>query len=164
MPTTIDSAGITFNDTSTITSANTFIAKPASPINGQVLSYNGSTWIGQNPNVSPTSAKAWVNFNGTLATPIAPSSSHNVSSVTKNGTGDYTINFTTPMGDTNYVLIGEVGRTTADTGPDGRAKFGISYGSSTTPALKTTSQVRCESVSTATNYDGYGILAIVFGN
>ena len=49
-----------------------------------------------------TTAKAWVNFNGTLATPITPRASYNVSSVTKNGTGDYTINFSTPMADANY--------------------------------------------------------------
>lgn len=50
MPTTIDSSGITFNDTSTITSANTFIAKPASPSNGDFLGYNGSIWTGVNLN------------------------------------------------------------------------------------------------------------------
>lgn len=165
MPTTITSAGITFNDATSLTSANgvpsALKLTTARTING--VSFDGTANIDV-PASGVSAAKAWVNFNGTLSTPITPSSSYNVSSVTKNGTGDYTINFTTPMGDTNYVLIGEVGRTTADTGPDGRAKFGISYGSSTTPVLKTTSQVRCESVSTATNYDSYGILVIVFGN
>ena len=55
-------------------------------------------------------AKAWVNFNGTLATPITPRASFNVSSVTKNGTGDYTVNF--PIGtfaDTNYSVVGGSG-------------------------------------------------------
>jgi hypothetical protein len=187
MPTTIDSAGIIFNDASTITSANTFIAKPASPSNGQILGYDGSTWIAQNPSIAPTSAKAWVNFNGASAfytsgntvtyvanspsagqttvtvdrtatwSPlpivgdwvtvsgvtgatavngtfqitevdnvafnikyIVPSvvtgtvggtavayivairSSYNVTSVTKNGTGNYTVNFATPMANANY--------------------------------------------------------------
>jgi hypothetical protein len=44
--------------------------------------------------------RAWVNFNGT-GTP-AIRGSGNVSSITDNGTGDYTINFTTAMPDTNY--------------------------------------------------------------
>lgn len=70
MPTTIDSAGIIFNDASTITSANTFIAKPASPSNGQVLGYNGSTWTGTSLSASPTSAKAWVNFNGAFSASV----------------------------------------------------------------------------------------------
>lgn len=47
-------------------------------------------------------AKAWVNFNGTLSGAIAPRASLNVVSVTKNGTGDYTVNFSAPLTDTNY--------------------------------------------------------------
>lgn len=45
-------------------------------------------------------AKAWVNFNGTGT--VAIRASGNVSSITDNGTGDYKVNFTTPMQDTNY--------------------------------------------------------------
>jgi hypothetical protein len=45
--------------------------------------------------------KAWVNFNGTTS-PGTIRSSYNVSSVTKNGTGDYTVNFTTALTDANY--------------------------------------------------------------
>jgi hypothetical protein len=44
--------------------------------------------------------RAWVNFNGT-GTP-AIRASFNVSSITDNGTGDYTVNFTTAMTDVNY--------------------------------------------------------------
>ena len=50
--------------------------------------------------------RAWVNFNGTTATPSTIRGSGNVTSVTKNGTGDYTINFTTAMPDTNYSVFG----------------------------------------------------------
>jgi len=46
--------------------------------------------------------RAWVNFNGTTASPSTIRASGNVSSVTKNGTGDYTVNFTTAMADANY--------------------------------------------------------------
>ena len=45
-------------------------------------------------------AKAWVNFNGTGT--VAIRASGNVSSITDNGTGDYTVNFTNAMTDTNY--------------------------------------------------------------
>ena len=44
--------------------------------------------------------RAWVNFNGQGT--LAIRGSGNVSSVTDNGTGDYTINFTTAMPDVNY--------------------------------------------------------------
>jgi hypothetical protein len=46
------------------------------------------------------SAKAWVNFNGT-GTP-AIRAAFNVTSITDNGTGDYTVNFTTALADANY--------------------------------------------------------------
>jgi hypothetical protein len=45
--------------------------------------------------------RAWVNFDGTSTVTIRGSA--NVSSITDNGTGDYTVNFTTAMPDANYV-------------------------------------------------------------
>lgn len=48
-------------------------------------------------------AKAWVNFNGTGT--VAIRASGNVSSITDNGAGDYTINFTVAMVDTNYAVL-----------------------------------------------------------
>jgi|APGre2960657373_1045057.scaffolds.fasta_scaffold13429_4 hypothetical protein len=50
--------------------------------------------------------RAWVNFNGTGT--VAIRASGNVSSITDNGTGDYTVNFTTAMPDANYSLVGTV--------------------------------------------------------
>jgi hypothetical protein len=47
--------------------------------------------------------RAWVNFNGTGT--VAIRASGNVSSVTDNGTGDYTVNFTTAMPDANYAAL-----------------------------------------------------------
>lgn len=47
--------------------------------------------------------RAWVNFNGTGT--VAIRESGNVSSITDNGTGDYTVNFTTAMPDANYSVI-----------------------------------------------------------
>jgi len=55
-------------------------------------------------NVIQGSAKAWVNFNGTGT--VAIRGSYNVSSITDNGTGDYTINFTNALQDTNYCVQG----------------------------------------------------------
>jgi hypothetical protein len=46
------------------------------------------------------SAKAWVNFNGTGT--VAIRASYNVTSITDNGSGNYTVNFTTSMPDANY--------------------------------------------------------------
>lgn len=52
--------------------------------------------------------RAWVNFNGTGT--VAIRASGNVSSITDNGTGDYTVNFTNAMPDVNYATVGACGR------------------------------------------------------
>jgi hypothetical protein len=49
-------------------------------------------------------AKAWVNFNGTGT--IAARDSENVSSLTDNGTGEYTITISNDFSNTNYLLLG----------------------------------------------------------
>lgn len=57
------------------------------------------------------SAKAWVRFNGTGT--VAINASFNVTSITDNGVGNYTVNFTTPFADINYVASGAAGAATA---------------------------------------------------
>jgi hypothetical protein len=48
-------------------------------------------------------ARAWVNFNGTGT--VAIRASGNVSSITDNGTGNYTLNFTSALPDANYNFV-----------------------------------------------------------
>jgi hypothetical protein len=61
------------------------------------LKYN--TWLNTD-NTENYKCRAWVNFNGTGT--VAIRASGNVSSITDNGTGDYTINLTNAMPDANY--------------------------------------------------------------
>lgn len=68
---------------------------------GVLATQNGMTGI----------AKAWINFDGTVSTPTIRSS-FNVGSVTKNTTGDYTINFTTSMPNANYSALSTTGNLT----------------------------------------------------
>jgi hypothetical protein len=63
---------------------------------GVLATQNGMTGI----------AKAWVNFNGTGT--VAIRDSFNVSSITDNGTGDYTVNFTTAMPNANYSAVATI--------------------------------------------------------
>ena len=51
-------------------------------------------------------AKAWVQFAGATG---AINGSYNISSITRNGTGDYTANFTIAMPNANYVAVGNSG-------------------------------------------------------
>jgi hypothetical protein len=86
-----------------------------------------------------TLCRAWVNFNGTGT--VAINASFNVSSITDNGTGDYTVNFTNALSDANYCVT-----TTSQVISDqsGSYQFGLRTltGTSTAPTTKTTSAVR----------------------
>ncbi|NDB82714.1 MAG: hypothetical protein EB127_08240 [Alphaproteobacteria bacterium] len=75
---------------------------------------------GQSGSAPIYGCRAWVNFDGTrnasggsdtANTNRFIRSSGNVTSVLRNGTGDYTVNFTTPMADANYSVSGSVNGT-----------------------------------------------------
>jgi hypothetical protein len=57
------------------------------------------------------SARAWVSFNGSTA---AITNSFNVSSVTRDATGNYTVAVTTAMASTNYATLATAGNTIGD--------------------------------------------------
>jgi hypothetical protein len=105
----------------------------ASPTNGLVQTADGSGVLKVQSNGVTTNALAWVNFDGTAG---AIRSSYNVTSVTKNSAGDYTINFTTAMTDANYVFMGSVAS---------NATF-----SSTVPIVKSATQLGAPSNKTTT--------------
>jgi hypothetical protein len=73
---------------------------------GGATTVNGTLNLGSSPLATPTGSapsytcRAWVNFNGTGT--VAIRASGNVSSITDNGTGDYTVNFATALADANY--------------------------------------------------------------
>lgn len=74
------------------------------------------------------SAKAWVNFNGEST--VAIRASFNVSSITDNGTGDYTVNFTNAMTDANYALVNQINWVNSAFGATGRASLIFSLATS----------------------------------
>jgi len=76
--------------------AGKIVASTINDDTGVLATQNGMTGI----------AKAWVNFNGTGT--VAIRDSFNVSSITDNGTGDYTVNFTTAMPNANYSCVRSV--------------------------------------------------------
>ena len=77
--------------------------------------------------------RAWVNFNGTNGNIRA---SGNVSSVTRNGTGAYTVNFTTAMPDANYTVCGLASNT--DSGVNSQALQVSETVTPTTSSVKVT--------------------------
>jgi hypothetical protein len=81
--------------------------------------------------------RAWVNFNGT-GTP-AIRASGNVSSITDNGTGNFTVNFTTAMPDANYSVSGTastLGDTNSYTHVVTTGDSGNNYGGFSTTAVR----------------------------
>jgi len=74
---------------------------------GGVVFSNGATFVTPVGTAPAYGCRAWVNFNGTGTVSIRASG--NVSSITDNGTGDYTVNFTTAMPDANYSVAGTAG-------------------------------------------------------
>jgi hypothetical protein len=94
-------------------------------------------------------ARAWVNFDGTFGTsPFTVANggiraAYNVSSVTDNGTGDYTINFTTAMPDANYCVT--FGGTKSDAASRGGNFTAIDVNQLGTGNAPTTTSVRVRS-------------------
>ena len=84
--------------------------------------------------------RAWVNFNGNTATPSTIRGSGNVTSITKNGSGDYTINFTSALVDTNYAVSGSATNRNGVDWP--HVVCLIPADSSGNPAIKSISQAR----------------------
>lgn len=99
-----------------------------------------------------TFCRAWVNFNGTGT--VAIRASFNVSSITDNGTGDYTVNFTTAMPDANYsgqVCIGTL--STSD---------GVGGGSSAATLIAASFRIRTLNAAQSTLKDFDAIYVAIF--
>ncbi len=97
--------------------------------------------------------RAWVNFNGTGT--VAIRASGNVSSVTDNGTGSYTINFINAMPDTNYA-------TSVTNGASQSSGSGPFTAYVNTDTAQTASLVRISTTNFNTAFDGSVVSVSVF--
>jgi hypothetical protein len=134
-----------------ITSTGTFTVVPPTPgTSGNVMVSNGSSWVSSSV-LSGGAAKAWANFDGTSSTIRG---SYNVSSVVRNSQGDYTVNFTTALSNSNYSCVS----TCQVMGAETRAASDLGYaGLSTTSA-----NVRCSGNSALR--DSSIVCVLVYGN
>ena len=105
-------------------------------------------------------AKAWVNFDGTFGTsPFTIANggiraAFNVSSITDNGTGDYTVNFSNALPNTNYAVAGST---------VGTAGAYYNYITGNGSSL-TTGSVRILSSQDFTKYDTDVVAVMVFSS
>lgn len=98
-------------------------------------------------------ADAWVSFAGATGTIYG---SYNVTSITRNSTGDYTINFTSALPTTNYAAVGMV-RATGSNTQVVQAKNGGTY---STTALQV---VVYENTATPALQDPDRVNIVIFG-
>jgi hypothetical protein len=106
-------AGTIVADTIQADSTSTLVLKNGVANTPPTIQDNAGTQIG-------TFCRAWVNFNGTGT--VAIRASFNVTSITDNGTGDYTVNLTTAMPDANYSPV--IASQLDQTGGPGNATIG----------------------------------------
>jgi uncharacterized protein (AIM24 family) len=104
--------------------------------------------------------RAWVNFNGSGT--VAIRASGNVSSITDNGTGDYTVNFSTAMPDVNYsssAFAWSSGKNATATKLGGTGSI-----SNTTNPMSTSSVrvVTADNMSESSTFDATIVLVSVF--
>jgi len=149
MPTTIDSAGITFNDATSFTSA----VLAANSVGATQITNGSVTAAKLGTNEQKQICKAWVNFNGTTS-PGTINSSYNVSSVSKIGTGRYTVNLTTAMSSANFTTFSS---------SDVASTLARNIVSGSTPLTTTSVSVVVED-SGGTPQDTDPISVAVFGN
>ena len=120
------------------------------------INFNG--WINDDGSEN-YKCRAWVNFNGTGT--VAIRAAGNVSSITDNGTGDYTVNFTTAMPDANYSVSG----TTIRNGTSGEGSAGIyivAFGSTTYSNAMNTGSVRIQCKLLQSFEDPLAVFAAIF--
>lgn len=122
-----DATGTVVLDTATQTLTNKTLTSPTLTT-PNIDSAQFATVSGTAP-IYP--CRAWVNFNGTGT--VAIRASGNVSSITDNGVGDYTVNFTTAMPDANFALVGTAALNGSGSGGSlNAARFVGQYGATTT--------------------------------
>jgi hypothetical protein len=104
-------AGDIVGTTATQTLTNKDIV--ATQLTGDVAAARITTALNASGSAPIYACRAWVNFNGTGTPAIREDG--NVSSITDNGTGDYTVNFTTAMPDANYTVLATINAGTSST-------------------------------------------------
>lgn len=102
-----------------------------------------SLYMGNGSVVAPAFVcRAWVNFDGTLAS-LSPRAHGNISSITDNGsTGLYTVSFVNPMIDNNYCVVFGTRRSNNTTNNDPNVQAAVRSGTSAYGVAMTTSSVQ----------------------
>lgn len=111
---------------------------------------NAGTEIGQ-------LAKVWVNFNGTGT--VAIRDDFNVTSITDNGTGNYTVSYTNAMPNANYAAVATIGSGSIASSSESTQVINL-----TTTGVQVLVGSDGSSGSTYTYQDASTVCVVVFGD
>lgn len=164
--------GINISGSSASCSGNAATATNASQLNGQA----GSYYENRSPTAVSISAGtltitraagnltttiggrvvAWCDFNGNFASTQTPNANFNVSSITKNATGDYTVNFSSALANANYVVAGTA---QLDTPSPGQSNYNVMVAVPRRSGAKATGSCRivCEYPAGVALYDSISV-------
>ena len=145
----VDAFAVKLTGNQTIAGVKTFSSAPVmgvTGLTGDIAAARITTALNASGSAPIYACRAWVNFNGTGT--VAIRASGNVSSITDNGTGDYTVNFTDALPDGNYTF------TSAPDSLTGNAIVSRTLGAI---ATRTTSSIRFGTLNLSGNLVDSGI-------
>ena len=163
--------GLTGTASSLTAGSSTSCSGSAAQLNGQAASYyenRDTTAVGISAgtltltraagNLTTTIGGrivAWCEFNGNFASTQSPNAGFNVSSITKNASGDYTVNFTSALANTNYVVSGYAQLDTTNN----TSNYNLYIGVPRRSGAKATGSCRiaCEYPGNSTLYDSVSV-------
>jgi hypothetical protein len=137
---------------------------PAANLTGSLPAISGASLTGITPSGQMV-CKVWIFFDAYGGT-VVVKDSYNVSSITDNGVGDYTINFSITMGNIHYASLVHAGDPNSNTSLIIAHTIGL-YVSGTNPSTKSTTseQLLCQLANASANYDvNQGCAYVVFGD
>ena len=100
-------------------------------------------------------ARAWARFNGTTAGTNAPTAGGNVTSIARNGVGDYTVTFTTALPSANFAAFGMCGT------PSSNSAGYVSVKASSTPTTTTLDIVTLSDAGVARDFSIVSLAVMV---
>lgn len=123
------------------------------------LAYNGTQWrdIGARPNTGSASgetAKGWIQFDGSGTPSIADS--FNVTGITDNAAGDWTINWDTDFANANYCVVAQASKNSGDT----QSTIGLYH---TSPIAVGSARLLCVN-ATGTGFDAPFVCVVAYGD
>jgi hypothetical protein len=128
---------------------------------GLTQSADGSGVLKVQSNGVTTNALAWVNFNGVTTATIR--ASFNVSSVTRNAAGSYTVNFTSVLSDANYVA--NISSSISSGGLTSQGGFPMELLTGASTLARTASAFPFLTLNSSYNLaDAFSISVSIFGN